>query len=117
MRLSVLLGGVDVVRAYSKRWDLVDDLDRARRQLQKIGTGNEGEHLSVRSIGRQGGPARVRDRLGEAALAELIGRRRAGATIPPTGRAVRHQPEQYQAGTSAVRYVIEALGYEYGIGA
>jgi DNA-directed RNA polymerase specialized sigma24 family protein len=69
---------VDVIRAYSKRPDVLEDLDRAVRQLDKALAEPAPERASVRSSGRVGHVQAIADRLSAEQVAAIIQRFRAG---------------------------------------
>jgi len=71
--------GVDLIRAYSKRQDLHDDLARARRQLDqaRAGIGTE-RSISVSSAGRSEREWRVDQRISPVEVDHLVAAFRAG---------------------------------------
>jgi hypothetical protein len=70
---------VDIVRSYSKRPDLLEDLDRAVRRLaQAAKTHASDQPLSVRSSGRVGRVWALAERLTEAEVRALAANFRAG---------------------------------------
>ena len=61
---------MDLVSAYSKRFDLLLDLHRTAQQLETAddGTGSR----SIRSTGRAGRPHSLKDRLTETSVQKII---------------------------------------------
>jgi hypothetical protein len=62
--------GVDLVSAYSKRSDLLVDLDHAAQQLKQANS--DTSTPSVRSTGRVGHAHRLEDRLTDAVVQKII---------------------------------------------
>jgi DNA-directed RNA polymerase specialized sigma24 family protein len=87
---------VEVLRRYSNRSDLTqivwDVLDR-------IAAGDQTDEPGVLSTGAGGGLAPVRERLGEARLAELAASRRAGASL-------RELAERFEVSLSSVKRLL-----------
>lgn len=63
---------VDLIRAYSNRSDLLDDLERAVRQLARVSKEPREERQSVGSTGRVGRVWAMSERLGKDAINEII---------------------------------------------
>ena|SRR2546421_631873 len=72
---------LDIIRHYSNRADLLDDLDRATHRLEQANAANSAaERLSVRSTGRLNRKWAMQDRLGEAELRDIAESFRAGVS-------------------------------------
>lgn len=70
---------VDLIRAYSKRSDLLEDLDQTLRRLARARK-EPGERQSVSSTGRVGRVWSLQDRLTEAEVREIVAGFQAGLT-------------------------------------
>jgi len=92
---------VGLVRAYSKRPDVLEDLDQAVRQLDKASAEPAPERASVRSSGRVGRVHAVADRLTAEQVAAIIQRFRAG-------RAKHVLADEYGISLSSVKRLVRA---------
>lgn len=78
---------VDLTRAWSKRQNLADQLrSKVRRLVGQDPTPAEDRQASARTTAKAAAPKRVADRLGEAAVREMIDARRAGVKIKDLAR-------------------------------
>jgi len=81
-RASTCANRVDVAWTWSKRQDLADQLrSKVRRLAGQDQSPVEDRQPSARTTAKAAVPKRVVDRLGEAAVRELIEARRAGAKL------------------------------------
>jgi DNA-binding CsgD family transcriptional regulator len=94
---------VDVVRAYSKRPDLLDDLNRTVYLLERAEMDERvGSRPSVRSTGRRGTVEPVLARLSEAEVAELVAGWQAG-------KSLRELARRYEINRDSVRRLVRRL--------
>lgn len=97
-----LLSGVDVVWTFQKRQDLADELRRRVRLLAgQDQSPAEDRQPSVRTTAKAAVPKLVADRLGEAAMRELIEARRTGAKL-------RELVDKYGISESSVKRLLLA---------
>jgi hypothetical protein len=91
---------LDLVRAYSKRYDLLDELDRATRRLARaLAADPVGEPLSVRSTGRVGRAWALTDRLSEDEMREIARSFEAGISKDRLG-------ERYGISRSSIQRIL-----------
>lgn len=91
---------MELVRHYSNRYELLDDLDQAARRLARaVAADPGGEPVSVRSTGRVGRVLAVRDRLSEADVRAIVEKFEAGTP--------KHQlAEMYGISLSSVKRLL-----------
>lgn len=90
---------VDILRAYSKRSDLLEDLDRALRGLARATKERPQERRSVNSTGRANRQWTLRDRLSEHDVRKLVKAFKAGT---PKKRLAK----QYNVSESSVKRLL-----------
>jgi hypothetical protein len=87
---------VEVLRRYSNRSDLVRSVQNV---LDRIAAGDKTDEPGVLSTSANGGLEPVRERLGEAGVAELVASRR-------TGTPLMELAERYGISLSSVKRVL-----------